>query len=341
MKIDEPDCLISYNSQTILTQRKVYIHEVKNSGECIQLGIVCQNKQDLDSALMYFEKAILLSPDSFEPYFHKGHLHHSKKEYVQAIDAYEKALELANEKIEIYGNLITSYIGIAEYQKAIFYAEKGLIINPYSIFLLTQLSTCLINLSRDSEAEEYIEKILRVDPLCSQALFLSGMVLKRRGNFNDAIERLSSTLKNDPDHYEALLARAECYCQEHSFDLAIHDYQNAAIAAFKLTHLIPDLQYLPLWNMSLILLRMGNYVKGWDLYEHRFNVQQIGNKKLYDDASLLQTIDIQAGDVVVYAEQGFGDVIQFCRYLLLFKDRCSKITFVVPECIAELMQTLS
>jgi hypothetical protein len=113
------------------------------------------------------------------------------------------------------------------------------------------------------------------------------------------------------------------------------------MAADKLKWVAQGLDHLPLWNMSLIYLRIGNYVKGWDLYEHRFHVEQTGNKKLYDDTSLLQTIDIHTEDIVVYAEQGYGDVIQFCRYLLLLKERCDSLTFVVPECIAQLMQTLS
>jgi len=89
----------------------------------------------------------------------------------------------------------------------------------------------------------------------------------------------------------------------------------------------------PLWNLSLLWLFTGDYKRGWYYYEARFATHD------YDEVALptrgkrvYQLADLPSSDgpeLVVWSEQGLGDVIQFCRYLPLLQAREVRFQFLV------------
>ena len=88
-----------------------------------------------------------------------------------------------------------------------------------------------------------------------------------------------------------------------------------------------------LWNLSLLWLFTGDYKLGWYYYDARFATRDYdevetptGGKRVYKLADLP---DPEGPELVVWAEQGMGDVIHFCRYLLLLKARGVRFQFLI------------
>ena len=97
-----------------------------------------------------------------------------------------------------------------------------------------------------------------------------------------------------------------------------------------------------LWNLSLAYLLLGRYSEGWRYYEARFSCPDFKDVSPPTSGTPLQCISEApvAGQeaLVVWSEQGIGDVIQFCRYLDLLETAAIPFIFVTRPCLVPLVR---
>lgn len=103
-----------------------------------------------------------------------------------------------------------------------------------------------------------------------------------------------------------------------------------------------DADYVsPRINKAMCLLSLNQFEEGWRLYEWRWKNEQWANSRRVLQAKLWLGEEAIAGrGILVYAEQGLGDSLQFCRLLFLLKEQGAEITFEVPASLIDLLQTL-
>lgn len=195
-------------------------------------------------------------------------------------------------------------------------------------------------------------------------LALSAKALKQ---YDLAVAALTIILKNNPEHLEALIELGMIYHQLDKFDEALamleHAFsidsnnillaQNLSIIYYeygrldlamayyqKITVLDPQkqVQYTP----ALIHLAEGDYSHGWDFYEYRLQKQGSHLSPIALPTPKWQrNIDLTDKTLVVLWEQGYGDNIQFSRFLLdLKKYKPKVIYFLCQKDIAPLFQSL-
>jgi len=100
---------------------------------------------------------------------------------------------------------------------------------------------------------------------------------------------------------------------------------------------------LAYWNRSLIYLRQGDYARGWHDYEWRWQAETLDlSKKRRDFPQPVWTGhgSLQGKTILLHAEQGFGDVLQFCRYAPLVAQRGAKVILEVKAPLAALLGSL-
>lgn len=118
-------------------------------------------------------------------------------------------------------------------------------------------------------------------------------------------------------------------------DLAMEKYQRAL-------EIKPGMP-AALWNLSLIQLARGDYEQGWRSYESRWHFKELPLYKFKRHFLKPQWTGREAlrgKTILVYAEQGFGDAIQFCRYLRMVKQRGAHVILEVNKTLVGLMGTL-
>ncbi len=97
-----------------------------------------------------------------------------------------------------------------------------------------------------------------------------------------------------------------------------------------------------LWNLSHIHLRQGDYAKGWELFESRWDTK---NTKLtarnYPQPKWSGNFSIADKTILLHTEQGLGDTIQFCRYALLVEQMGAKVILEVQKPLVEILKTMS
>ena len=95
-------------------------------------------------------------------------------------------------------------------------------------------------------------------------------------------------------------------------------------------------------NLALAQLKLGQWREGWDNYEYRWTGSAEANKGLLKrpECPLPQwngEPDTQDKRLLVVAEQGFGDTLQFARYLRLASQRFAKVGFACAPAMQRLL----
>ncbi len=94
-------------------------------------------------------------------------------------------------------------------------------------------------------------------------------------------------------------------------------------------------------NLAMILLLTGRYQEGWEAYEARLALDPWPAPA--PNPSALPLTDLSEARervVLVRGEQGFGDILQFCRYVPLLAEAGARVVLEVPAVLARLMRGL-
>ncbi len=92
------------------------------------------------------------------------------------------------------------------------------------------------------------------------------------------------------------------------------------------------------WDLAFALLLQGKFEEGWNEYEWRWNRPDYPARQFEQPA--WQGEALQGRRLLVHAEQGAGDTIQFARYLPLLTERGARVTLECPGPLVRLLQTL-
>jgi hypothetical protein len=175
---------------------------------------------------------------------------------------------------------------------------------------------------------ECYQKALEIDPAFANAHNSVGAILQEKGEIDKAIESYKKAIEDNPDFYEAYfnIGIAAQWEKVH-IDEAIKYYRDAI-------RVKPDFVEAHV-SLSSVLLLSGNFKEGWQEYEWR---RKLNDHSPYDFTQpLWDGSDMSGRTILVYAEQGFGDTIQFMRYVPLIAEKGAK---VIVECQGELKPLL-
>jgi hypothetical protein len=98
------------------------------------------------------------------------------------------------------------------------------------------------------------------------------------------------------------------------------------------------------WNRGLLHLQQGRYAEGWPGYEWRWQVAHLSvsrQRRPFSQPLWLGREDLAGKTILLHAEQGLGDTLQFCRYADMVAARGARVILEVPPALLELMRTLA
>ncbi len=179
-------------------------------------------------------------------------------------------------------------------------------------------------------ALEIFEKILEKDPKSIEAILAKADILTRKGALDGAIQTMREALETQPQVSEFWL-NLGVYLERSQAFLAAEDVYRKALRC-RLNY--PD----ALYNIALLKLRLSDSKDGWALYEHRLQIKGAVPKR-HQGIPELKSLGAGLGKrVLVWAEQGLGDTIQFVRFLPLLHLAGLKVELEVPVPLVSLIQ---
>jgi tetratricopeptide (TPR) repeat protein len=273
-------------------------------------------------------KEILESqPDNFDALYFLGVILQQKKEYDSAISYYKKALHLNPRKADAYYNLGLIFQDQAEFDEAIESYQQAIKLNPdfadayYNLGLIFQDQA-----EADSAIANY-RIFLQFNSKDADAYLNLGHAYQMKGQLEEAITCFQKAMQINTDLPDAYYNLGNAYKEKGQPEVAIPYYQKAIQRA-------PDFVDAH-WNMALALLLSGDFNQGWKKYEWRWKLE---NRHLPVFAQpLWNGSSIDGLTILIHGEQGFGDIIQFVRYVPLVAERGAK---VLLRCGGELVSLL-
>jgi len=247
---------------------------------------------------------------SIESLFNQGSECYNNGDFEQAIEYYTQALTLSPANPTILFNLGRSYEHTNQLDQAVTHYQQTLSIHPSSTQVLNALGCVLLKQQKLSAAHLVFKQSFDLDPQQIHAPMQLANLYTLSNNNDEAI-----------DLYEKILCHHPTCLQAH-YNLAyslkqIGDFEHSITSYEKTLELNPNADEAHL-GLAKSLLATGNFTKGWHHFEWRFsNSPQVWQSLNY------QNIDPQklAGKrVLIRAEWGLGDMIQFVRYAQKLKE---------------------
>jgi tetratricopeptide (TPR) repeat protein len=280
-----------------------------------------------EEALSGLEEAISIDPKFYPVFVEKGIVLFELGRYEESIECFDLFLKhISNSQVrELRDNCL---------RHALTNYDRILAESPANAEVLLKRGDILQRLHRYDHAvynynlalEIYVNKVVDV--------------LNRRGNSllnlnrpEDALESYNRALELSPSNASLLFNRANVLQQLARMDEALESYDQALADN-------PDLAEAKM-EQSHCRLAMGDFKRGFQEYESRWENSQLKSAKLRSSAPLwLGEQSLARRTILLWAEQGLGDTIQFLRYVPLVAQTAGLTILRVPPPLLALAQTL-
>lgn len=299
------------------------------SETCNNLGNVLKEQGKFNLAIEHYRKATQVHPNFAEAFHNLANTFKECGRLSEAIENYQKAIQIKHNFTEAYNNLGSAFKEQGDINRAIEYYKKAIELNPDYVEAYSNLGNAFRECGKLDDAIKHCQKAIELNPDCAEALNNLGNIFKDYGNLDKAISCFQKALGPKPDLVEAYNNLGNTFKEQGKIRTAMKHYEKAI-------GLKPDYADAH-YNKSLALLLMGMFEEGWVEYEWRFQSKEVSrqigvchfSKPKWDGSGL------SGKAILVCAEQGFGDTIQFIRYLPLVK---SKGGYVIFECQKHLVK---
>jgi tetratricopeptide (TPR) repeat protein len=181
-----------------------------------------------------------------------------------------------------------------------------------------------------TEAEHAYRSVLERDDCNGLAHNNLANLLRQCGRFSEAEVHYCRALEQMPDSAEIRNNRAGTLERLHRYEQAEIEYRRAL-------ELKPDFA-VARFNLGMLLLSAGRYAEGWEYYEARSEVFGEHGQLPFPQWN---GEDLNGKTLLLLPEQGYGDTIQFVRYVPLLKARgAAKISVICKPVLAPLLRTV-
>jgi len=284
--------------------------------------------------------------------------------FTEAEAAYEALLAAAPDFAPAWTHLGSLHQRRGRADKAAWCHGQAVALAPDLAPAHTNLSVALTTLGRLAEAEAAARQALALRPDWPVAYCNLAVPLRLQGRFDEAAALCLAALRLDPRHTAAYVnLSASCLAVGQfeqalqACDIALHlsphepgTWRNRGVALGALgrleeaeASLRAALVFAPddpdtLFNLALVLLKKGAWKEGFELYEVRLSRPE--HRAHAPPLPLWDGGEAHRKRLLVYAEQGLGDVIQFLRFVPWLAAQGAVVSLEVPRPLYRLVQNL-
>jgi Tfp pilus assembly protein PilF len=292
------------------------------------LGLALAQARRLEEAAANCRQALAIQPNLIEAHRILVNVLSQNHEPAQAAVVLRQALLLHPQNPELHNDLGIIFGQMGKLPDAIASYRQAIALKPDFAEALFNLGSALKELHRLDEAVAAFRTALHLKPDHADAHNNLGNVLRLQGKLDEALPEFEKAILQAPRSPHAHVNRSAVLYKMLCFDEAAASYRHAITLA-------PDFADAH-FGLSLVLLHQGNFDEGWREYEwRRARPQWHGHR--FPQPQWTGS-DLAAKHILLHAEQGLGDTIQFVRYAPLVKQRGGHVTLLCPPQLKRLLE---
>jgi tetratricopeptide (TPR) repeat protein len=320
-------------------------------------AVVCFRQGRLDQAEKLSARMLKKWPGSFDALHLLGIIKLQSGRPGAALGFFESALEAHPDSPEALGNLAMALVGLRRDGEALALLNRAQALDPNGWHTLNNRGSLLLRLNRAADALADFERALAIEPRNPGIALNRGNALAQLKRFTEAVAQYDAVLSEQPNlaeaHHncgnallglgraaEALTAFARALALRPDYPKALVSRATVLEALNRHREALADLdRALAIepnnadahHNAALALLRIGDYRRGFREYEWRWQRTGMPGPRKLSKPLWLGEYPLARKTILLHAEQGLGDTIQFVRYAPLLAGTGARVVIEVQR----------
>jgi tetratricopeptide (TPR) repeat protein len=334
-----PMATVHYNLAVLLRDRGMLDDAVLHYGRAAalrpdhakthnNLGATLEALGRLGEAEASYRQALALQPDYANAHYNLGNALKAQGRLKDAAPHYRRAVALTPDDADAHNNLAIALHALGKLDEAAIHYRRALALRPDQPPAHSNFANLLRDQGEIGQAVSHYRQALTLDPAYADAHYNLGFLFNDQGQTDQAAACYLRALECDPRHAAAHNNLGQIRADQGEWDEALAHFAQA-------TGLRPDYADAH-WNEALVRLARGEFQTGWEKYEWRRRLDSVPMRRF--DAPMWNGESLAGQTILLHAEQGFGDTLQFIRYAPLIKAMGAT---VAVECQPELVRLLA
>jgi tetratricopeptide (TPR) repeat protein len=312
--------------------RQVLASEPWHFGSLHLLGVISSQRGDHAAALERIDAALRLNSGDADAWNNRAIALRELKRLEEALAACDRAIALNPAHARAFTNRGSVLVDLNRPQEALASFDRAIALNPHLADAFNNRGKALMLLERLPEALESYNRAVVLAPDNREMFCSRGYALKELNRLGEALASYDRAIALEPAHFAAHADRGILLMELNRLKEAIGSLDRAI-------GLKPDCAEA-LNNRGLAKLLAGDYRGGWADHEWRWKAKTFAAERPQSGAPEWQGEEIEGKRILVFGEQGLGDVIQFVRYLPLLVRKGARVTLLVKPNLLRLLSTL-
>jgi len=350
--------------------RKLYLRELKFDPDNVDalhyLGTLLYQQGDPSQAMDLIKKALAINPAIAEAYSNLGAVLAALGKTDEAVTAHRRAIGLKPDFPAAHYNLGNALTALGKLEEAVDAYERAITIQPKYPKAQYNLGNALATLGRTEEAVAAYRHAVAARTDYPEAYGALASGLKTLGKFDEAVDCLRHAIARNPkiadwhnnlgvalaalgQTNEAVAAYHRAIATRPEYAEAHHNLGNAFTTLGKMDEALASYRRAIAINpdyadahgaLSLILLSLGELRQGFSEYRWRWKAANFPEQMPGLSCPLWEGENLSGKAILVHCEQGYGDSLQFIRYVKLLSRMADRVMVVTEQPLVNLFRSI-
>ncbi len=316
--------------------------EPATAQQLLQQGLFHHRQGQLDLAMERYVEVLRNDPQNPDALYYVGVVACQEGQFKQGVELARRAIAVGPPQARVHNLLGQALDRLGEPLEAIKNFDRAIALDPDFAVAHGNRANILVDAGMPAEALKSFDRAIALNPNSAPDLINRGALLEELGRPEQALANYDQAIAVDPNFAAVHANRASVLKDLGLMELGRGEpgsarFDEAAAAYDRAIKLDPRLHVAYLGRGLLNLMR-GNWPAGFSDYDHRLDAGASAYVTLPDPR--WDGTPREGERLVLVAEQGLGDTIQFCRFAPVLAERGMDVTILVRKAMAPLLSTL-